>query len=67
MRDKILRLISRHMKPCYYYTVAKGPKKDHVYCTAYRGYRNRCKTWQCKRFAPTGWYRIARLLGMVKH
>jgi hypothetical protein len=67
VKKKFLMFLTRHMKPCHFFSVAKGPKKDYVNCGAYHAYRNRCKTWQCPHFAPTIRYRIARWLGMVKH
>lgn len=66
-KQKFLMFLTRHMKPCVFFTVVKGPNKDHVNCEAYRRYMNRCKTWQCPYFMPTIRYRIARWLGMVKH
>lgn len=67
MKKKFLMFLTRHMRPCYFFSVAKGPRKDHVNCGAYHAYLNRCKTWKCPYFAPTIRYRIARRLGMVKH
>lgn len=66
-KQKFLWFLTKHMKPCYFFHVAKTPKRDYVDCRAYKGYRKKCGTWQCPYFIPTGWYKLARFLGMVKH
>ena len=66
MKKKFLWWLTKHFKPCIFFTVIKGPRKDQVYCKAYRCRRNRCGTRGCPKFVPTTRNKIARWLGMVR-
>ena len=67
MKDRILWMLTKWMKPCHFFKVVKGPKRDYVKCEYDGGYRKRCGTYECPHFTPTGRYKLARFLGMVKH
>ena len=65
-KQKFLWFLTKHMKPCYWFSVTKTPKGDYLHCGYNGSRRKRCGTYNCPHFAPTTWYKIARWLGMVK-
>lgn len=66
MKQKRLKFMTKLVKPCHFFRVAKTPKGDYLHCGFDGSYRHKCKTFNCPHFAPTVRYRIARRLGMVK-
>lgn len=67
MKRRLMRLLTKLVKPCYWFNVAKTRKGDYLHCGYDGTRRKRCGTYRCPHFAPTTRYKIARWLGMVKH
>jgi len=66
MKQKWLRFLTKLVKPCHFFRVAKTPKGDYLHCEYDGSYRHKCRTHKCPHFAPTGRYKLAQKLGMVK-